>query len=237
MSEELRNVTDGCIVVAARCLDSYSADEIQTILAKFGGKADTARIIAVIQREDPLGLCLTPEQPPEPQGAAMSDYDWIIERDGAGVFISHRRWSLVGMGKDLVAAATDLDAEIVAVYAQYVGRSDLSPEAKAMVAWMEHNFCLRTNRHRPVAEPQGAPSLVERTCARCGLTDATVLDLDTGSACHPELLHCIRRLRERIEALEAVLRMLAACECECKPGMRCAPCFARRALSETGNET
>jgi hypothetical protein len=48
-----------------------------------------------------------------------------------------------------------------------------------------------------------------RTCARCGLTDDTVLDLDTGSACHPELLHCIRRLRERVEALEDLIRRAA----------------------------
>jgi hypothetical protein len=33
------------------------------------------------------------------------------------------------------------------------------------------------------------------TCERCGITDALVLDLDTGGAYHPELLHCIAALK------------------------------------------
>jgi hypothetical protein len=41
------------------------------------------------------------------------------------------------------------------------------------------------------AETDGAA----QSCVRCGLADSTVLDLDTGSACHPELRDCIARLR------------------------------------------
>ncbi|WP_353265833.1 hypothetical protein [Gemmatimonas sp.] len=40
------------------------------------------------------------------------------------------------------------------------------------------------------------------TCVRCGLTDKTVLDLDTGSACHPELRDCIAWLRAQLAAAE-----------------------------------
>ena len=36
------------------------------------------------------------------------------------------------------------------------------------------------------------------TCARCGITDAKVLNLDTGSECHPELSQCIAALRARL---------------------------------------
>jgi len=46
------------------------------------------------------------------------------------------------------------------------------------------------------------------TCARCGLSDGHVLDLDTGSACHPELMHCIGHLKQHLE-LARVQRDLA----------------------------
>ena len=39
------------------------------------------------------------------------------------------------------------------------------------------------------------------TCKRCGLTDETVLDIDTGSTCHRELSDCIRRLRSIVDML------------------------------------
>lgn len=39
------------------------------------------------------------------------------------------------------------------------------------------------------------------TCARCGLTDDSVLDLDTGGRYHRELFHCITMLRQRYEPL------------------------------------
>ena len=32
-------------------------------------------------------------------------------------------------------------------------------------------------------------------CFRCGIADADVVALDTGSACHPELYDCIERLK------------------------------------------
>lgn len=41
-----------------------------------------------------------------------------------------------------------------------------------------------------------------KTCTRCGLADETVLDLDTGSACHPELWHCIEALKAKCERLD-----------------------------------
>lgn len=44
-----------------------------------------------------------------------------------------------------------------------------------------------------------------KTCARCGLADETVLDLDTGSACHPELRDCIAALKARCRQLECNL--------------------------------
>jgi len=39
-------------------------------------------------------------------------------------------------------------------------------------------------------------------CARCGLTDSTVLDLGTGSTCHPELQHCVKLLQAEVERLK-----------------------------------
>jgi hypothetical protein len=39
-----------------------------------------------------------------------------------------------------------------------------------------------------------------RECARCGIEDARVLDLDTGAACHPELMHCIRALKSALSS-------------------------------------
>lgn len=41
-----------------------------------------------------------------------------------------------------------------------------------------------------------------KTCARCGLAEETVLDLDTGAACHPELWHCIEALKARCGQLD-----------------------------------
>lgn len=52
-----------------------------------------------------------------------------------------------------------------------------------------------------------------KTCARCGLADETVLDLDTGSACHPELRDCIQALVARCSQLEWSLRQWESC-CE-----------------------
>lgn len=46
------------------------------------------------------------------------------------------------------------------------------------------------------------------TCKRCGITDARVLDIGTGSACHPELGQCIAALRAEQEMLVAALESL-----------------------------
>lgn len=35
-------------------------------------------------------------------------------------------------------------------------------------------------------------------CARCGISDDHVIDIDTGSACHRELRHCIDALKELV---------------------------------------
>lgn len=43
-----------------------------------------------------------------------------------------------------------------------------------------------------------------RTCGRCGIADEAVLDLDTGGAFHPELQHCISRLRAEVEDVRRV---------------------------------
>lgn len=48
------------------------------------------------------------------------------------------------------------------------------------------------------------------TCGRCGLTDDSVLNLDTGGAFHPELFHCITMLRQRYEPLVIAAERLDA---------------------------
>ena len=48
------------------------------------------------------------------------------------------------------------------------------------------------------------------TCGRCGLTDDSVLNLDTGGAFHPELVHCITMLRQRYEPLVIAAERLDA---------------------------
>ena len=47
-----KNVTDECILLMTRVLDSYNVDEIQAALGNLGCKADADRIVAVIQRGD-----------------------------------------------------------------------------------------------------------------------------------------------------------------------------------------
>ena len=42
------------------------------------------------------------------------------------------------------------------------------------------------------------------TCGRCGLSDDSVLDLDTGGAYHRELFHCITKLRQHVERLQLI---------------------------------
>ena len=44
-----------------------------------------------------------------------------------------------------------------------------------------------------------------RTCGRCNMADGTVLDLDTGGAYHPELMHCIAALRKGAAERDAVI--------------------------------
>lgn len=53
-----------------------------------------------------------------------------------------------------------------------------------------------------------------RPCGRCGIADASVLDLDTGGAYHPELAHCITTLRARVGDLERTHFALSAAEYE-----------------------
>jgi hypothetical protein len=57
-----RNVSDDCIVLMARVLDSYNVGEIQVALARFGGRATPARIVQVIQRTDPCSVRDEPDQ-------------------------------------------------------------------------------------------------------------------------------------------------------------------------------
>ena len=52
-----------------------------------------------------------------------------------------------------------------------------------------------------------------RECARCGITDTTLLDLDTGSACHEYPSHCIALLRRRVDYLAQIERQWIA-ECD-----------------------
>lgn len=62
-----------------------------------------------------------------------------------------------------------------------------------------------------------------KTCARCGLADETVLDLDTGSACHPELRHCIEGLVARCRELDRQLDAWKACGDEITRAVRGSP--------------
>ena len=53
---------------------------------------------------------------------------------------------------------------------------------------------MSTKNGQSVAPVQSDCSTALR-CERCGIADDTVIDLDTGSACHPELINCIARLK------------------------------------------
>ncbi len=53
---------------------------------------------------------------------------------------------------------------------------------------------MSTKNGQSVAPVQSDCSTALR-CERCGIADDTVIDLDTGSACHPELINCIERLK------------------------------------------
>lgn len=46
----LRNVTDECILLMTRVIDSFNAEEIQAALKNLGYRAEAERIVAVIQR-------------------------------------------------------------------------------------------------------------------------------------------------------------------------------------------
>jgi len=54
-----------------------------------------------------------------------------------------------------------------------------------------------------------------RSCARCGLKDEekNLLDLDTGSICHPELIHCIKALQNHHEKLLTRMREFTCDNC------------------------
>jgi len=39
-------------------------------------------------------------------------------------------------------------------------------------------------------------------CKRCGLTDENLLDIGTGSCCHPEWWDCVAALQERLAIAE-----------------------------------
>jgi hypothetical protein len=53
----------------------------------------------------------------------------------------------------------------------------------------------------------------DKTCARCGRSDASVLDLDTGSAFHPEPADCLRaelaEVKAKLAAAEAFVAKAA----------------------------
>ena len=72
------------------------------------------------------------------------------------------------------------------------------------------------------------------TCNRCGIADARVLDIDTGSACHPELQHCIGALRAERDRLAAIVEKkmslhwdIFACNCWLCEAGRAAGCAPR----------
>ena len=46
------------------------------------------------------------------------------------------------------------------------------------------------------------------TCGRCGLTDATVLNLDTGNAYHPEWRNCVAAVQQQLAAARAEVETL-----------------------------
>ena len=46
------------------------------------------------------------------------------------------------------------------------------------------------------------------TCSRCGLTDATVLNLDTGNAYHPEWRNCVAAVQQQLAAARAEVERL-----------------------------
>jgi len=113
-------------------------------------------------------------------------YDWKIERDEHGIWLTHVRWSLVGRGDTLAEAAAEIDQEAPSVYAAYRRHPDdeLSDEAKAMLKWLEDIISPSSppaRERRAMAKEMGeveAVALLERlrwghnpSCAKCGAHD------------------------------------------------------------------